>query len=182
MTVEDLSKVESDLQDLEVLKSLYKSKTLPVLTTIKGYCSFMCITFKVDSDEEQVLISNHTPEIEEEEEDYCEISVTATAVKLHIHSEAEVVQHDCKEWTTLFVECNSDETTTNFKYDINGKVGSYMRASKDINEIGVAFGSRYDSSLPTNGQVLALDFYSINQPSQFPEELKKILIYKHTLT
>ena len=56
---------------------------------------------------------------------------------------------------------------------INNKhVGSFIRPSKDLSEIGIAVGSRYDASSPMAGQIHAMEFYCMHQPIQFPEDLK----------
>ena len=153
--------------------SRYESATISALPTIKGYCGFLCITFKVEEDGEQVLISNFNGD---EENDYCEILVTGTEIRLHLHSEDEIIQHNCTEWTTLYVSCNSDRSTSFFGYTINNKhVGSFISPSKDLNEIGIVVGARYDASSPMTGQILAMEFYCTHQPIQFPDDLKKIV-------
>ena len=79
----------------------------------------------MNSDDEQVLMSNY--EEDSSNNDYCEIRITPSDIILHLHSDDEIIQHSCKDWTTLFVECNSDTTTTYFKYDVNGVTGSFSR-------------------------------------------------------
>ena len=121
------------------------------------------------------MISNYEDDTKDLEN--CEIRVTATEIILHLHSGDEIIQHRCKDWTTLFVECNSDETTTYFKYDVNGTTGSFTRpCGKGLMAESVALGSRYDDTHFLNGQVSALEFYQVNQPSEIPEEMKKIVI------
>lgn len=169
----DLVKL-NDRYALGFKKNRYVSTNMPVLETFSGMSAFLCVTFKMSGEGEQVLISNYEEDINN---DYCEIRVTATEIILHLHSDDEIVQHSCKHWTTLFIECNSDDTTTYFKYDVNGVTGSYTRPSmKMFLTESVALGSRYDDTHFLSGQVSALEFYQTNQPSEVPEELKKIVI------
>ena len=169
----DLVKL-NDRYALGFKKNRYVSADMPVLETFPGMSGFLCVTFKMSGEGEQVLISNYEDDINN---DYCEIRVAATEIILHLHSDDEIVQHSCKDWTTLFIECNSDETTTYFKYDVNGTTGSFTRpSSKLFITESVALGSRYDDTHFLNGQVSALELYQIDQPSEVPEPLKKIVI------
>ena len=169
----DLIKL-NDRYVLGFKKNRYVSTDMPVLETFSGMSGFLCVTFKMSGEGEQVLLSNYEEDINN---DYCEIRVAATEIILHLHSDDEIVQHSCKHWTTVFIECNSDETTTYFKYDVNGVTGSYTRPSmKMFLTESVALGSRYDDTHFLSGQVSALEFYQTNQPSEVPEALKKIVI------
>ena len=155
-------------------KNRYVSDDMVVLETFPGRSAFICVTFKVFGDDEQVLMSNY--EEDSSNNDYCEIRITPTDIILHLHSDDEIIQHSCKDWTTLFVECNSDSTTTYFKYDVNGVTGSFSRPCSEMMTESVALGSRYDNTHFLHGQVSALEFYQINQPSEIPVELKDIVI------
>ena len=169
----DLVKL-SDRYVLGFKKNRYViSDDMMVLKTFPGCSAFLCITFKIFGEGDQVLISNYQ---EDNLDDYCEIKVTATEIILHLHSDDEIIQRSCKDWTTLFVECNSDSTTTYFKYNVNGVTGSFSRPCSRIVEGCIAMGSRYDDSHFLNGQVSALEFYEVNHPSEVPDELKNIVI------
>ena len=98
------------LKDRYVLgfkKNQYVSKDMTFMDTEEGSSGFLCVTFKVFGEGEQALLSNYSNSTIE---DYCEIRVTSNEIILHIHSEDEIIQHSCKDWTTLFVGYNSDET------------------------------------------------------------------------
>ena len=146
---------------------------MEVLETFRGHSAFLCITFKVFGDDDQVLISNYE---EDNDNDYCEIRITATDIILHLHSDDEILQHSCKDWTTLFVECNSDSTTTYFKYDVNGVTGAFSRPCAQSWAESIALGSRYDDTHFLHGQVSALEIYQVNQPLEIPIPLKRIVI------
>ena len=153
-------------------KNRYESREISVMDPFPGSSSFLCITFKMMGEGEQVLLSNFVGD----EDDYCEIRLTNTEIILHLHGDDEIIQHPCKDWTTLFVECNSDGTTAYFKYDVNGQTGLFTRPCTEMDASGIALGSRYDDTYFFNGGVLALEFYQIDQPSEVPEELKRIVI------
>ena len=155
-------------------KNRYVCDDLSIISTFDGTSSFFCVTFRMSGEGEQVLLSNYQGGTIG---DYCEIRVSATEIILHLHSDDEIIQHSCKDWTTLFVEHNSDGTTKYFKYDVNGMTGSFTRDRKKYLEVSsVSLGSRYDDTYFLNGEVSALEFYMANQPSEFPEELKNIVI------
>ena len=154
-------------------RNRYMSNDMQVLEPSAGSSAFLCITFKVFGDEEQVLLSNYQ---DEGLEDYCEIRITATDIILHLHSADEVIHHSCKEWTTLFVECNSDSVATYFKYDVNGVTGAFSRPCAQSWAESIALGSRYDDTHFLHGQVSALEIYQVNQPLEIPMALKRIVI------
>lgn len=171
----DVTKIKSGSYALGFKRNRYISDTLHVLSTHKGTSSFLCITFKAVGAGEQVLISNHSDDMEDED-DYCEIRVSPTEIILHLHSEDEIIQRSSKEWTTLFVACNSDHTTSHFKYNVNGVTGSYTRPVGEDNVVGIAVGSRYNGEMYLNGHVLSMELYDANQPIEVPEELKNMVM------
>ena len=66
----------------------------------RGTCGFICITFRTDSEAEQVIMSattsSHPPTVE------TEIRINgATEIAIQVHGVTEIVQHACKKWTTL---------------------------------------------------------------------------------
>jgi hypothetical protein len=125
------------------------------------------------------LISNY----EDEKHDYCEIRVSSKEIYLDLHKAVKTIEHPCKEWTTLFVECNSDSTTTYFKYNVNGVTGSFTGPSTKLFLTGsIALGSRYDDTYFLNGQVSALEFYEVQNSSEIPEYLRRIVIKNQTIT
>ena len=170
----DLVKLDDNRYVLGFKENRYVSDDLSIMSTFAGTSSFFCVTFRVSGEGEQVLVSNYQESLKE---DYCEIRVTATEIILHLHSDDEIIQHSCKDWTTLFVEHNSDGSTKYFKYDVNGITGSFTRHRKKYLEVSsVSLGSRYNDTHFLIGQVAALEFYTVDQPSEIPTELKNIVI------
>ena len=170
----EVEKIKDGSFALVFKENRYISENLHVLSTLKGNSSFLCITFKVDGEDEQVLLSNFADGMEG---DYCEIRVSATEIVLHLHSADEIIQRSSKEWTTLFVVCNSDHSISYFNYNVNGVTGSYTRPVGEDNVVGIAVGSRYDNDdAYLNGQILSMELYDANQPIEVPEELQNIVM------
>ena len=76
------------------------------------------------------------------------------------------IDHDCREWSTLFVErnVNVERNETTFRYMINNVTnltGSFSFDTFWMRPSFIAIGDRDDSSLhkPLNGQVRAIEFY-----------------------
>ena len=75
------------------------------------------------------------------------------------------IDHDCREWTTLFVEWNTnvERNEITFHYIIRNdkKTESFSFNTFWMRPHFVVIGDRDDSSLhkPFNGQVRAIEFY-----------------------
>ena len=120
----------------------YIAEDLTLFADPPSSYGLLCITFRVTSDAEQVLISDY----ENDKRTYCEIKVATNEILIHAHSIHEVIQHSCKDWTTLFIEHSSDETTTHYNYKINGLTGSFTSPADTDASNGFALGSRYDDT------------------------------------
>ena len=173
----DLVKL-NDRYVLGFKKNKYVSD-ITVLSNEPGNCAFLCITFRVlGGEENQVLISNY----EDIENDYCEIKVSSEEIYLDLHKAVKTIQHSCKEWTTLFLQCYSDESSTYYKYSVNGVTGSFSGPASDLFITdNIAVGSRLDDSYFLNGQVAALEFYQVQNSSEIPEYLQRIVIKNQTI-
>ena len=91
--------------------------------SIGDFYKFMCVTFRVQADEEQVVTSTYDPD--NPDGPFYEISTTSTEIKIHGlddmgHPFSASIHHDTREWTTLFVEwMPCDETKERCNYMIN---------------------------------------------------------------
>ena len=87
-----------------------------------GY-GFLCITFRTQQDEEQILVTNFEPG--DTDNPFNEIAVSKSTIFINGYKgkkEVKVsVKHDCRKWTTLFIDWMT-------KYsDVGGTLtGSYM--------------------------------------------------------
>ena len=140
-----------------------------------GTSEFLCITFRMFGDDEAVLLTNRIND-EQKKDTICEIRVSATEICLDLYGTVEIIQHSCRVWTTLYIECNSDDTTTYCKYDVNGTTGSFTRSQNDFYEGQFWLGSRNDNTMFFNGQVAAVEVYQAKSSSEIPESLKKLVI------
>ena len=155
-------------------KNNYCCPDITFLANAPGSTEFLCITFKVFGDADGVLITNRQKDGDPTDE--CEIRVSATEIYLNLYDTTEIIQHSCKDWTTLYIECNSDEDTTYCKYDVNGVTGSFTRSPNYGSEFSCWLGSRSDDTMFFNGQVAAVEVYEADHSSGVPDALKKLVI------
>ena len=118
----EIEQLDENRYVMHFKQTRYSSDDLTLLANPPFYYGFFCITFRVSVDDEQVLISDY----QHGQSRYCEIKVTSTEIFIHAHTAQETIPHNCKEWTTLFIEHRSDHTTTYYNYNVNGVTGSMM--------------------------------------------------------
>jgi hypothetical protein len=117
---------------------------------------------------EQTLFSNH----DKNNPDYHANVLLVNKSKISIcgvkneESATFSIDHDCREWTTLFVEwnVNEEQNETTFHYIINNDkklTGSFSFNTFWMRPHFIVTGDRDDGSLhkPFNGQVRAIEFY-----------------------
>ena len=101
-------------------KNLYHSQINYFINTILPGYGYVCITFKVDGDGEQVLITkeHHDDRFRE----FHEISVTQTEINISGYLQNKLIkipiQHNCRNWTTFFLDYTTHEpaNTSEFTY------------------------------------------------------------------
>ena len=132
-----------------------------------GY-GFFCVTFKTHDLKEQTLFSNH----DKYNQDYPANELLVSKSKISIcgvkneKSTSFSIDHDCRDWTTLFLEWNVNkvQNESTFHYIINNDkqlTGSFSFDTFWTTKNFIAIGDRDDDSLykPFNGQVRAIEFY-----------------------
>ena len=141
-------------------------------------CGFICITFRTYSETEQVLIceshSHRYPPITASE-----IKISgANEITIQIYDVKEIIHHPCKEWTTLFIEYNSDNHLSHFTYDVNGTVGSFTTPIVHGSEkSGVHLGCRWDNTNYLDGEIASVEMYeNANTSAPLPDTLKNMVI------
>ena len=173
----EIEKIDfTDRYAMKFKKTHYKSQEGLFLGGGQDTCGFMCITFRTNSEDEQVLISGHHHQLDKPP---CEIRVSgATEITIQIHDVKEIIQHaSCKEWTTLFVEYNSDEKLSHFTYDVNGTVGSFTAPSCLFEILGYHLGCRGNGTNYLDGEIAAVETYeNSNTAAPLPDTLKNIII------
>ena len=138
------SSVMEELEDRYVInfkKARYSSEDLMLFANPPQMYGFLCVTFRVNSNDDQVVLSNYKKQLEKD--GCCEIRVTTKEIVLHAHKVTEIIQHSCKTWTTLFIEYNTDNQTTHYRYDANGITGSFVAPVRDDAWEGFPLGSRW---------------------------------------
>ena len=152
---------------IEFTNSLYVVDIPLYMGFMSGY-GFFCVTFKTQEVKEQTLFSNH----DKQNPDYPgnELLVSKSKISIcGVENEKPAsfsIDHDCRDWTTLFVEWNVNtvQNKSTFHYIINNDkklTGSFSFDTFWITTDFIAIGDRDDDSLykPFNGQVRAIEFY-----------------------
>ena len=161
--------------------NLYHSNT-SIVEAIPGY-GYICITFKVEGDGEQVLITNHRAHDPLRQSH--EISVTATEINISGYLQNKPIQipiqHNCRNWTTLFLDYTTDESvgTSEFTYilDNDPKMqGSFTFQLPRAAQPGVYIGSRKDGTKAFVGSVHGLEIYYTKRSKPIPQTLKELII------
>ena len=169
---------EDDRYAITFKNTRYTSLGVCPIDDYPGAYGLLCITFRVTTDEDQVLLSNFQ---KSGHHIHCEIKITANAIVLDLHGATEIIQHSCKDWTTLFIDYTSDDETTHFTYNVNGQIGSFTTPKSHSVHEAFALGSRWDDSLFLDGQIAALEIYQIPDADPLPENVKNILIKNQTI-
>lgn len=134
---------------------------------------FICVTFKSSSETDQVLLTNYNAD---HKVDYHEISITNSDIIITILDHKEIIQHQTKRWTTLFISYASDTHTTHYKYSVNGISGEFT-SSINVNPIsGITIGSRYDDTRFFVGQLSCLEVYTRAVPTLLPNAMQRLVI------
>jgi len=152
---------------IEFTNSLYIVKIALLMDYRPGY-GFFCVTFKTQEVKEQTLFSNH----DKYNLDYPANELLVSKSKISIcgvKNEKPAtfsIDHDCRDWTTLFVEWNVNkvQNESTFHYIINNDkqlTGSFSFDTFWTTTDFIAVGDRDGDSLykPFNGQVRAIEFY-----------------------
>ena len=180
--IEDYSETP-DRYAMKFNNTHYHAPESAFLFGMAGTCGFICITFRTNSEKDQVLIggpdlSGRYPHIPSSE-----IKVSgATEITIQIHGVQEIIQHSCKEWTTLFIEYNSDEKLSHFTYDVNGIMGSFTCPSmRGAVKSGFHLGCRWNGTDYLDGEIVSVETYeNWDTAAPLPDTLKKIVIDNQT--
>ena len=162
----------NDYYALDFMKTRYTVDDGYLMHTRPGTGGFICITFRMSGEGEQVLVTDHA----DDRNDYCEIRATETDLILHLRGDDEVIQRNCREWTTAYIEYNCDKTMMYFKYNVNGVTGSFTRPIRRGAIEVYSMGSRTDDTHFLEGSIAALEIYRVDQSSEIPGEWQKIIV------
>ena len=184
----DADKPSSDIEELKdryvinFKEARYSTDELTLFKNLAQVYGFLCVTFRVNTDEDQVLMSDYQKRTAAEN-GYCEIRVAANEIVIHAHTVTEIIQHSCKSWTTLFIEYNTDDEDTHYTYNVNGIIGSFIAPVRDETWEGFALGSRWDGTYFLNGQIASLEMYwTMGTSATFPEPVKRAVIKNQNIS
>ena len=150
----------------------------------------MCVTFRVQVDEEQVITSTYSandPNIP-----FYEISTTSTEIKIHGlddmgHPFSASIHHDTREWTTLFVEwmpCGETKERCNFMINNDSSTwGSFQDITPTTELFDLSLGARFDDTKHLTGSISALEIYGkFPCTDPIPPSLRHLIISNQMVT
>ena len=161
--------------------NVYSSRELEFVNFFPNRFGFLCITFKTSSNNKQVILSNRGMG----DESIFEIITTGTEIVIvgmkNDEEEKHIIQFQCHDWITLFLEYFTTETTLNFDYLINNDSnhqGRFMIDSYEDMTAGISVGGTIDENNFFQGEISSLEFYNIKtkKKRELPTCLKEILI------
>ena len=180
----EVEKIPSQYYAMVFHKNLYHSQIdCFINTTATGY-GYVCITFKVDGDGEQVLITkeHHT---HDKFREFHEISVTQTEINISGYLENKPIkipiQHNCRNWTTLFLDYTTHESvsTSEFTYILDNDPrmqGSFTLQRPRVYTLGAYIGGRKDGTNAFAGSLHGIELYYTKSPQPIPQTLKELII------
>ena len=129
---------------------------------------FLCLTFCTESLKNQTLISTYNPDLPENL--YNEILFSASAITINgLNKDTKLVnvsiQHDCRQWSTLFVNWFAEEksTTISGSFMVNNdetSSGTFNFRRDVMRAKFIDLGCRGDvNNYPFIGSVSALELY-----------------------
>ena len=161
--------------------NLYHSDDIFIDTNWPGY-GYLCITFRVDGDEEQVLVSH---QVHDKLRQSYEISVTQTEINIsgYLHNKPIriPIQHNCRNWTTFFLDYTTHDAvqTSEFTYILDNDPrmqGSFTLQRPRALKPGVYIGGRKDGTKALAGSLHGIESYFTKSPKPIPQTLKKLII------
>lgn len=165
--------------------NVYSSRELEFVNFFPHRFGFLCITFKTSSNNKQVILSNRGLG----DESIFEIITTGTEIVIvgmeNDEETKHIIQFQCHDWVTLFLEYFTTETTLNFDYLINNDSnhhGSFVIDSYEDMTEGICVGGTIDKKDFFQGEIASLEFYHIqSNERELPTCLKQIVIKKQMI-
>ena len=165
-------------------KNLYHAQiNCFINTVIPGY-GYVCITFKVDGEGEQVLISKDHPAHDRFRE-FHEISVTQTEINISGYLENKPtkipIQHNCRNWTTFFLDYTTHDAvqTSEFTYILDNDSrmqGSFTLQRPRVYTLGAYIGGLKYGTKAFVGSLHGIELYHTKIPQPIPQTLKELII------
>ena len=88
--------------------TVMSSADIYFLTPVRNSIGFICVTFRTKASGEQIVLSS----FDSSRPDFVELRCTATEIVFNCGKFREIVQYDCSEWLTFYLEYRSDAHNT----------------------------------------------------------------------
>ena len=166
---------------LDFHHSRYRAKDI-IFMGLPGH-GYICTTFRTHSVNEQALITNYN--IDNPTYPFNEISVSSTEIQIRGEKAGKSIylpiQHNCREWTTLFIEWITTPDKINGSYIINNDITSSGTFTFDrfwLCTTAIHVGGRADNTRFLSGVISAIEIYyspEFNHIEEIPQGLRNLV-------
>ena len=178
---EDLIHIFGHGYALDFQKSRYWAHNMDLFVCTPG-SGYFCITFRVDGGELGTLVTNHTPDVPRNS--FHEITVSSTEIRIHGWKNKQMtfitILHNCKAWTTLFLEYHRIDNSLQGSYIINNNQSTEKSFSFDdpnYCRAGLYIGARKDNTQFMDGAIHAVESYFLDlNDEKLPRPLRNLII------
>ena len=184
----ELIKIKDNKFALDFKRNRYKSTGQNIFTCEYG-CGHFCITFRIDAGEDlQAVVTNyHSPD---PLHDFHEIAATTNEIRILGYQNGKpsfvTLQHNCREWTTLFIEYQPSSSGIQGTAMLNNDPTTREEFSFQMPlgfSHGVCIGSRSDGNKFLTGAIHAVEsYFREGITEELPPELKKLVIENQMIT
>ena len=179
-----LEQLPNERYALVFKNSRYINDDIFLLPNHPGTYGFICLTFRTSDDQEQTIVSNY----DVGEPHFHEIFATSTEIGILGMETGKtkrfIIQHSCRNWTTLFVEYAAGTYQTQGRYIINNDqklTGDFTFDSIGDMDSGFSVGGRYDNTRFLQGEIASIEMYHVKAKKDTPPDCLKDLVIKNQL-
>ena len=159
-------------------RNRYKEEEMLMFQCLTGYSGYLCITFRVSGEEEQTLMTNFQEG--DRFHQFHEISATRDEIRIwgckNKQPTFTSIKHDCRGWTTLFIEYKVSPSELKGTYNIDGTQGEFTFDRPYVCRSGTFIGGRSDGTKFLTGAIHAIERYSMESKQDLPYILKDLII------
>ena len=174
-----LTELSNERYAIEFKNTRYVNDDILLYPNHPGTYGFLCVTFRTSSDHQQALLSN----FDVSNSNFHEICTTSTGIDISGRQKGKStrvpIQHNCRDWTTLFIEYAAAEQQTQFAYIINADPhlsGTFNLDSIHEETSGCAVGSRYNNTRFFEGEIASIEMYHVKVNETAPQCLRDLII------
>ena len=173
---------------LDFKHNRYKNDEQDIFACLYG-SGYFCITFKINQGEElQTIVTNHQikPDIFHQ---FHEISACTNEIRIDGYKDNKpsyiIIQHDCRIWTTIFIEYKITSSELLGSYIINNDPstqGNFSFQKPILCKAGIYLGSRHNNTKFLNGAIHAIESYFVPQNENLSPDLQELIIINQMIT